>query len=60
MLYEVITMHKSQELHEVIAVVFNQLKLLGVNADVTYIFKNIENTKDFYLWLATENRNNFV
>ena len=48
-------MHKSDELQEVISVIFKQVIFLGIKANVTFIAINIENTKDFYLWLATEN-----
>ncbi len=48
-------MHKSDELQEVISVVLNQMISLGIKTDVSYIVINAENTKDFNLWLATEN-----
>lgn len=47
-------MHKSDELVEVVNLVFQQLKLLNIGADTTYIHTNVENRKVISLWVATE------
>ncbi len=47
-------MHKSDELIEVVNLVFQQLKLLNVSADTTYIHTDVENREVTSLWIANE------
>ncbi|WP_340111898.1 sensor histidine kinase [Maribellus mangrovi] len=47
-------MHKSDELTKVVSLVFQQLKLLNINADTTYIHTDIKNKKVVSLWIANE------
>ncbi|MCK5208301.1 MAG: hypothetical protein KAQ79_09780, partial [Cyclobacteriaceae bacterium] len=48
-------MHKSEELLKVVSVVFKQLKNLELDVVTSSISINSENTKDFNLWMASDN-----
>ncbi len=45
-------MHQSEELHEVILVVFEQLESLGIDVDAGFIDVHVKDTKDHFLWVA--------
>jgi signal transduction histidine kinase len=49
-------MHKSEELQEVIRLVFNQLQILGFDISSSMILKIDQNSNDANLWIATEEK----
>ncbi|MCK5470773.1 MAG: hypothetical protein KAI99_19755, partial [Cyclobacteriaceae bacterium] len=50
-----LAMHKSEELLQVVSVVFKQLKNLELDVVTSSISINSENKKDFNLWMASDN-----
>ena len=49
-----LAMHKSSEIQEVVALVFNQLQQLGLNFEVVCIATRVENTNDLIVWVGNE------
>jgi signal transduction histidine kinase len=49
-----LAMHKSSELQEVVNVVFDRLKEIGIEFDIASIATGIDNSDDLMLWLANK------
>jgi signal transduction histidine kinase/ketosteroid isomerase-like protein len=50
-------MNHSNELQEIITVVFIQMQQLGIKADASLINILTEESKDFYMWIGTKGQN---